>query len=75
MDNPFWSNSKKHVMVGGYDSYFDSSERGKAVGTAVWTMDPLLTTFYSTYRKHGGTSTERNNLRDFLHSESALFNH
>jgi aubergine-like protein len=68
IDNPFYSRARKHIMVGGYDSYFDSSERGKAVGTAVWTMNPELTQFYATYRKHSGATSESSNLRDFTTS-------
>ena len=40
-------------MVIGYDSYSDSSQRGKSVGSAVFSINPQMTRWFSQCALHG----------------------
>ena len=56
----------KRIMVIGYDSYTDSSMRGKAVGAAVFSQNDDLTQWYSQAKLYDDRSTESQNIATFL---------
>ena len=56
-------------MVIGYDSYHDSSQRGKSVGAAVFSLNPQMTRWYSQCALHGETEELVGNLTRFCESK------
>ena len=57
-------------MVIGYDSYHDSTVKGRTVGAAVFSMDKNLTSWFSQCQMFAGEQEERRNLAHFMESES-----
>lgn len=56
----------KRVMVVGYDSYTDSSMRGKAVGAAVFSLDDDITKWFSQSKLYEDKRTESENISTFF---------
>ena len=63
----------KKVMIMGYDSYTDSSMRGKAVGAAVFSINDGLTKWYSRSKMHDNIDTESHNITDFFECTPPYF--
>ena len=58
----------KNCMVIGYDVYHDSANRGKTVGSAVFSLNPHLTRWYSQCALHGESKQLISNLEEFCES-------
>ena len=55
-----------NAMVIGYDSYRDSSARGKSVGAAVFSLDRDMTRWFSQCDLHKNDGEESEHLAKFI---------